>query len=208
MTASPITWAFASRLPKESRIRPRSNSAGTGAPIEWWEMEDTMKVRSVIYICSLVVSGAFATSALAQQFVYPKNNQTPEQQKKDEFDCHTWAVQQTGYDPIKASQAPPPAPVPTGRAQAESGSAVRGAAKGAAVGAAAGAVAGDAGKGAAIGAAAGGAGGRMRSQQKAQDRQDQQVAQANAAAADQAKLAERYNAARAACLDAKGYTVK
>jgi hypothetical protein len=171
-------------------------------------MEDTMKMKNLICVCSLIVSGGvFASSAFAQQFIYPKNNQSAEQQKKDEFDCHTWATQQTGYDPIKASQTPP-TQVPTGKAQAESGSAVRGAAKGALAGAAIGAVAGDAGKGAAIGATAGGVGGRMRSKNKAQEKQDQQVEQVNAAAADQAKLAERYNAARAACLDAKGYTVK
>ena len=167
-----------------------------------------MRVRSLNYVCSLIVGGAFATSAFSQQFVYPKNNQTPEQQKKDEFDCHTWAVQQTGYDPIKASQAPAPAPLPTDKPQAERGSGARGAAKGAAAGAAVGAVAGDAGKGAAVGAAAGGVAGRQRSKNKAEDQQQQQIAQANAAAADQAELAKKYNAARAACLEGKGYTVK
>ena len=30
---------------------------------------------------------------------YPKNGQTPEQQTKDRFECHQWAVGQTGYDP-------------------------------------------------------------------------------------------------------------
>jgi len=167
-----------------------------------------MNVKNMICVGSFMVcAGLFASSTFAQQFVYPKNNQTPEQQKKDEFDCHTWATQQAGYDPIKASQTPP-TQVPTGTAQAERGSAVRGAARGAAAGAAIGAIAGDAGKGAAIGATAGGVGGRVRSKNKAQDKQDQQVEQANAAAADQARLAERYNSARAACLDAKGYTVK
>src|SRR5882762_2540515 len=113
-----------------------------------------MRTKILVYVCSAIVGGAFAGSALAQQIIYPKNGQTPEQQKKDEFDCHTWAVQQSGYDPIKASQEPAPAPLPTGSAQAEKGSAVRGAAKGAAAGALIGAAAGDAGKGAAIGAAA------------------------------------------------------
>jgi hypothetical protein len=32
-------------------------------------------------------------------FVYPKNNQSSEQQAKDRYECHHWAVQQTGYDP-------------------------------------------------------------------------------------------------------------
>ena len=167
-----------------------------------------MKARRMVIICSLIAGAAFAGNTFAQQFVYPKNNQTPDQQKKDEFDCHTWAVQQTGYDPIKASTEAAPAPLPTGPAQAESGSGVRGAAKGAAAGAAIGAIAGDAGKGAAIGAAAGGISGRSRSKGRAQDAQSQQIAQANAVAANQAKLAERYNAARTACLEGKGYTVK
>lgn len=166
-----------------------------------------MKSRIPVYVCSLIVSGAFAGSALAQQFIYPKNNQTPEQQKKDEFDCHTWAVQQAGYDPIAASQTAP-AQAPTGTPTAEKGSAVKGAAKGAVAGAAIGAVAGDAGKGAAIGATAGGVGGRMRSKNKAEDKQEQQVAAANATNANQAQLADKYNKARAACLDGKGYSVK
>src|SRR5512135_1525178 len=130
-----------------------------------------MKTRNLIYACSLIVTGLFTVAANAQQqYVFPKNNQTPEQQKKDEFDCHTWAVQQSGYDPIAASQTTTPS-VPTGDAKAEKGSAVRGAARGAAAGAAIGAVAGDAGKGAAVGATAGGIGGRARSKNKAEEKQ-------------------------------------
>jgi hypothetical protein len=32
-------------------------------------------------------------------FIYPKHDQSPEQQAKDRYECHTWSVQQTGYDP-------------------------------------------------------------------------------------------------------------
>jgi hypothetical protein len=170
-------------------------------------MEEVMKNRIPVYVCSLIVCGAFASGALAQQFIYPKNNQTPEQQKKDEFDCHTWATQQSGYDPIAASQTAP-AQAPTGKAEAEKGSAVKGAAKGAAAGAVVGAVAGDAGKGAAIGAAAGGVGGRARSKNQAEAKQQAQTEAANAANANTAALADKYNKARAACLEGKGYTVK
>jgi hypothetical protein len=170
-------------------------------------MEEVMKSKMFVCTCSLIIGSAFVGSALAQQFVYPKNNQTPEQQKKDEFDCHTWAVQQSGYDPIAASQTAP-AQAPTGTPTAEKGSGVKGAAKGAAAGAAVGAIAGDAGKGAAIGAAAGGVGGRARSKNKAEDAQQQQVAAANTANANTAALADKYNKARATCLDGKGYSVK
>jgi hypothetical protein len=34
---------------------------------------------------------------------YPKNGQTQEQQGKDTFECHRWAVGQTGFDPTQAA---------------------------------------------------------------------------------------------------------
>ena len=37
---------------------------------------------------------------------YPKNGQTADQQGKDKFECHKWAVGQTGYDPTTGSAAP------------------------------------------------------------------------------------------------------
>jgi hypothetical protein len=170
-------------------------------------MEIVVKSRIPVYVCSLILCETFANGALAEQFIYPNKDQTPEQQKKDEFDCHTWAVQQAGYDPIAASQTPA-AQAPTEKAKAETGSGAKGAVKGAAAGAAVGAIAGDAGKGAAVGAAAGGAGGRVRSKNQAEAKQQEQVAAANTANANQAASAENYNKARAACLEGKGYTVK
>lgn len=37
-----------------------------------------------------------------QIFVYPKNGQSTEQQKTDRYECHRWAVEQTGFDPTVA----------------------------------------------------------------------------------------------------------
>lgn len=34
-----------------------------------------------------------------QLFVYPKNGQSAEQQATDRYECHTWAADQTRYDP-------------------------------------------------------------------------------------------------------------
>jgi hypothetical protein len=96
-------------------------------------------------------------SQAAKLFVYPAKGQTQQQQKKDEFDCYMWAVEQSGIDPLNIPKVEAPAPQ-TG----PTGGAVVGAAKGAVAGAAIGAIAGDAGKGAAIGAVAGGLGGRAR----------------------------------------------
>jgi len=38
-----------------------------------------------------------------QQFVYPKNGQNEQQQAKDQYECHRWAVTQTAYDPTQPS---------------------------------------------------------------------------------------------------------
>src|SRR6202041_1585169 len=35
-------------------------------------------------------------------YVYPANGQTPEQTERDRYECHVWAVQQTGVDPSRA----------------------------------------------------------------------------------------------------------
>ena len=54
-----------------------------------------------------VIAALFAVGAGAQTVVYPAKGQSPDQQKKDEGECHTWAVGQSKYDP--ANPPPPPA---------------------------------------------------------------------------------------------------
>jgi hypothetical protein len=39
------------------------------------------------------------TPAAADLFAYPKSGQTTAQQSTDRFECHEWAVKQTGFDP-------------------------------------------------------------------------------------------------------------
>lgn len=133
-------------------------------------------------------------------FVFPAKDQKPDQQATDEQACYSWAVQQSGVDPLNMQ-----ATKPDSVAKGPDGSAVRGAAKGAVAGVAIGAIAGDAGKGAAIGAAAGGmkgASGSKKKQAKAEE-----DAKKQAAAADQAKL-DSFKKAYSACLEGKGYSVK
>lgn len=36
-------------------------------------------------------------------YVYPRNGQSMQQQASDEYDCHRWAVDQTGFDPTSES---------------------------------------------------------------------------------------------------------
>jgi hypothetical protein len=148
----------------------------------------------VVALATLMVAGA-----AAQQYVYPAKGQSPDRQKKDEYECHQWAVQQTGYDPTKPAPAPAAAPKPPTTATGTTpGAGVRGAARGAVVGEV---VGGDAGAGAAAGAAV--ARSSSRKQNAAQAQQSQQSAQ-QAQSSQQAT----YGKARAACLEGRGYTVK
>jgi hypothetical protein len=121
----------------------------------------------------------------AQIFVYPQRGQSAEQQNRDQGECHTWAIQQSGFNP----GAPPP---PAG----SSGGMIQGGARGAAVGAVTGAIMGNAGRGAAAGAAGGALIGGMR---QADQRRAQQAAQ------NQGQQA--YLSAFRACMSGRGYSV-
>jgi hypothetical protein len=48
------------------------------------------------------------TAATDQVFVYPRQNQTADQQAADRYACHQWAVSQTGIDPTVNGTSVPP----------------------------------------------------------------------------------------------------
>lgn len=134
------------------------------------------KPSLVLGAASLLIScGLLSPDIQAQQvFAYPNAGQSQEQQNKDRYECHQWAVAQTGFDPMAAPVAVPPPgqiyadvppPPPPQQKQGgflglgdggffKGGGVVGDAATGAALGAAGGAIAGNAGQGAAIGAIA------------------------------------------------------
>ena len=144
-----------------------------------------------------LASALVAADAWAQQFfIYPQRGQSPQQQQQDRFECHQWAVQQTGFDPMMGSAPPPPPPAPTTGA-------VRGAARGAALGAVGGAIGGNAGRGAAIGAGTGAVFGTMRRNDQIMQGQAQQAAHAQ----QTSQQMERFNRVVATCLSGRGYTV-
>ena len=157
-----------------------------------------MKTGAMIAALGMLVALPVAAQ---EMFFYPSQGQSPEQQSKDQGECHAWAVQQTGFDPgslpTPAAAAPAPAP---------QGGLLRGAARGAAVGAVGGAIAGDAGKGAAVGAGTGAllGGMRRRDQERASAQQ-----QAGAQSQHQAQVAQEqanHNRALAACMQGRGYS--
>ncbi|MGZ8159721.1 MAG: glycine zipper family protein [Methylobacter sp.] len=129
----------------------------------------------------------------ADVMVYPMQGQSNEQLSKDRYECHVWAVQQSGFDPSTAQAGQ------TSPQTQQKGQVLRGGARGAAAGAAIGAIAGDAGKGAAIGATAGGL-------KKGFERRDQkQAAQSQAAAPMPGQ--DAYDRAIKACLSGRNYSV-
>ncbi|WP_233553614.1 glycine zipper domain-containing protein [Algoriphagus lacus] len=133
-------------------------------------------------------------------FVYPSKGQSKSQQKKDEFECYNWAVEQSGIDPLNLPKIEA-APVQSG----PTGAGIGGAARGAAAGAAIGAITGDAGEGAAVGAIVGGLAGRRAG--KAAQQQSNQQAQANVKAQEQ-QMKDSFKKAFTVCIEGKGYTIK
>jgi len=142
---------------------------------------------------------ACAAMALAQDaFVYPKNDQTMEQQQKDKSECYSWAKRETGFDPQAQyrTETPPPHQSSSG----PDGSMARGAARGALLGEI---VDNDAGKGAAAGAAIGGMRKRDRQRQEQQDYERWEQEEA----AKYNEKRSRYDRANKACLEARDYSV-
>jgi hypothetical protein len=145
--------------------------------------------RITVFIAAAALA-TFASVALAQKpIIYPAKGQSAAQQKKDDGACLSWAKQNTGIDPVAASQ---PAPQKTGPAVG-GGERLKGAAGGAVIGG----IAGDAGAGAAVGTAMGGM--KARQNQRGQNQQAQQQQQQTLAT---------YYKAYGACMEGRGYTVK
>lgn len=149
---------------------------------------DYKKVSLIASILGLLA----ALPAQAQLMIYPMKGQSNEQLSKDRYECHLWAVQQSGFDPSNAQANQQVQQTKQG------GQVLRGGARGAAMGAAVGAIAGDAGKGAAIGATAGG----IRGGFKRLD-QNHAASQTYQAAPGQ----DTYNQAIKACLGGRSYSV-
>lgn len=49
------------------------------------------------------VDGTAPAAAPERSYVYPSRGQSAEQQASDEYECHRWAVTQTGFDPTAAA---------------------------------------------------------------------------------------------------------
>jgi hypothetical protein len=137
-------------------------------------------------------------------FVYPANGQSAEQTDRDRYECHVWAVQQTGVDPSRAD-ASPYERVVVQPANPPGAGTVAGAIGGAIIGSI---IAGprNAGAGLVLGGATGAIVGSA-SDASAQAQAQQTQAQINQSAAAGRARADSYRRALGACLQGRGYTV-
>ena len=161
---------------------------------------------SILFLMAGTVYGA------TDLYIYPKNGQGEELQRRDRYECHEWAAGQTGFDPSTYQAPQPVMQSPLGRRHTDriGSDPVTGAAAGAAVGAVGGAIGGNAGKGAAIGAGVGALLGAFRTLERGPNHREEVERQKQAAEQQEEKenLHEDYNRAISACLEARGYTVK
>jgi hypothetical protein len=146
---------------------------------------------------------------VAEVIAYPSQGQSPEQLDRDRYECHSWAVKQTGFDPSIPGVPPHQRVVIHGPPPPPPGSGV---AAGAITGAVLGAIIGgprDAGAGAAVGAIAGAAVGGVAEQQQAQAAHDaEDRAMERARPPGQEQRAGAYRRAITACLEGRGYSVR
>jgi len=133
-------------------------------------------------------------------FVYPAKGQSAEQQDRDRYECHVWAVQQTGVDPSRVQAGgfervavQPVAPTGT----------ITGAIGGAIIGSV---LSGrhDGGAGTLFGAATGA---MIGSAADANAQAQQNQAQVGQAMAAERNKDQSYRRAMGACLEGRGYTV-
>jgi hypothetical protein len=137
-------------------------------------------------------------------FVYPSNGQSAEQTDRDRYECHVWAVQQTGVDPSRAD-ANPYERVVVQPANPPGSATAAGAIGGAILGAL---IAGprDAGAGLVLGGVTGAVVGSA-VDANAQEQAHMTQQQINQRAAAGRARADSYRRALGVCLQGRGYTV-
>jgi hypothetical protein len=157
--------------------------------------------RSLQFLAGVVILPLSIAATAQQPIVYPANGQSPEQQRTDTTECHGWAQQTTGVNPVALAESMANSPPPPQQQGRLFGGAARGALFGTLIGGAAG---GHWGEGAGIGALVGTMGSGMRMRREQQQASMQQEGTQKQASSQLAV----YNRAVAACMTGRGYTVE
>ncbi|HZF16195.1 MAG TPA: glycine zipper 2TM domain-containing protein [Steroidobacteraceae bacterium] len=142
-------------------------------------------------------------------FVYPSKGQSAQQTDRDRYECHNWAVKQSGFDPSQPHLAPHQR-VQVVTMPAPGANTMMGAITGALIGAAV-SNPHNSGTGAVVGAVSGGllghAADKGREEQAAR-LQHQHDQRSDSAVARLEQQSNDYRRAISACLEGRGYTVK
>lgn len=166
-----------------------------------------MKVLIGILALAMLSAGSLAQS---QIYVYPAAGQSEKQQQRDRYECHHWAVKNTGFDPLYSKPVPEPKWVRVPR-NPHAGATEKGLLGGVLAGAAIGEIdANNPGRGAAIGAVVGSLIGSVVEQQGARESREQARQQRQERKQDkreQAIARGNYRRALEACLEGRGYSV-
>ncbi len=157
--------------------------------------------RIVRLLIGLAISLLTFAAAAAQPIIYPARGQCSERQQTDTAECHAWAQQTTGVNPVALAEQMASSPAP----QQQQGQLLRGAAGGALFGTLIGGAAGGHwGEGAGIGALVGTMGSGMRMRREQQQMATQQYGMQQQASSQ----LSTYNRAVGACMTGRGYTVE
>lgn len=169
-----------------------------------------MKTFHVVLALTLAAGSSIA-QAQSPIYVYPAVGQSDEQLQADRYECHRWAVDTTGFDPLHSKPIANPARVKVPRNR-HAGATEKGLLGGVLAGAAIGEIdANNPGKGAAIGAVVGSLIGSVVERSGARDSYHQAREQRQALKRDkrEQRLAQaNYQRAEEACLEGRGYSVK
>lgn len=142
---------------------------------------------------------------LTKVFFYPSQGQSEAQQDRDRYDCHVWAVRQSGFDPTLRIPSPERSAVVPARPPGHTvGTA---AAVGAIIGAAT-SRPGDAAEGAVVGAVAGTLVGAVAASAEADSARAVAARQDSRDADRYERDSAGYRRAMSACLEGRGYSVR
>jgi len=156
-----------------------------------------MRKPIIVLVTTLLAAVGSGSRAAEDVYVYPAKGQSEKQQARDQQECHDWAVQQTGVDPVKLAEETPETQT------ASRGGLMKGAAGGAGLGALRGTIGGDPGEMAGRGAGIGGVLAAIRARRAMQQEHETQMQTHQDREAQLAK----YDRAYKVCLSGRGYAV-
>ncbi len=64
-----------------------------------------------------LASGGFEVPGMPRLYVYPRNGQSAEQLASDRYECHVWAIGETGFDPTVSGGGIDPSQLAAGQAE-------------------------------------------------------------------------------------------